>query len=343
MNSFNLSNRGTEIAVVGGGPSGAVCAIALARGGVNVSLILRDEPCRKGVELISGQARKMLERFIAADLWTRTKAVEVTETVSIWGDREPQTWNAIYNPHGAGMAVERATFDRALRDRAVAEGVRLLSGFNVQRVLRANASWQLNLVSRQGTQVVRAGQLILATGRNSADLLGRRPSLQANGLVLTASAASPTSASRYALHLELMQHGWWYALPHPCGGTFLGYCAASKHEGRARGTLEAILREKIRETCLMRSLARFPRRALRVQACATGTRAFESVCGPAWISVGDAAFSPDPLSGVGCEFAIASGCQAASCILSGGTIADLEEYRCMVHDLVFQHRRHGLI
>ena len=50
-------SQSIDVAVVGGGPAGAICALMLARGGARVTLMHWSGYAAGGIELVSGHAR----------------------------------------------------------------------------------------------------------------------------------------------------------------------------------------------------------------------------------------------------------------------------------------------
>ena len=55
-------------------------------------------------------------------------------------------------------------------------------------------------------------------------------------------------------------------------------------------------------------------------------RAYSRSAGPNWIAVGNAAFSPDPLSGEGLWFAVRTARAAAAVLLGSRSAADYQEW-----------------
>src|SRR6185295_6191251 len=144
---------------------------------------------------------------------------------------------------------------------------------------RSNGRWQIRLLSHNGTVELNAGQLVLATGRNARDLLGRTTSIRSERLAFTATVGSSSDAPRYAFHLELTERGWWYGLPHPIRGTFLGYCRARESQGRGRSSLASMFSRELSRTRLMRDLVCSNPEPLIVHGCVAGIGGGLPACG----------------------------------------------------------------
>ncbi len=137
--------RRAEVAVVGGGPAGAATATLLAREGVDVLLVdaqrfPRFKPCG---EFMSPQCLPLLDSLGAFDTLRDLGArpVRGMELVS-HGLRTRGRFVDIGRaqaPFEHGWALRREVFDSALLDNARAQGVRVLEGWRVRRLLRDGA------------------------------------------------------------------------------------------------------------------------------------------------------------------------------------------------------------
>ena len=70
-----------------------------------------------------------------------------------------------------------------------------------------------------------------------------------------------------------------------------------------------------------------------------GIRVFDKVIGENWIAVGDAAFAPDPLSGMGIEFGIESAAFAAQLLLREAPNIYLSDYENWICQYARQHQQ----
>lgn len=276
---------------------------------------------RTEVELVSGRCRRMIEEHCAG-FFHEASGVEVHRTVSLWGTSEPVTWNAIRNPFGAGVAVNRATFDAALLHAARVGGATILCPANVLSIERRNGSWRVHFRRRGDFEEVRAGRLILAAG-----LVGRRFVSQTTPGETSQIALMTTGNARDepdgALYLERVENGWWYALPR-IGGYFVGFCTKASLIRRRPATLRDFFVAELARTRLLTGFLSGHSLDLPIAGRSVGARGPGEVAGDGWIAVGDAAYAPDPLSGMGIEFAIESGRRAAVQLQTGDRFGSSE-------------------
>jgi flavin-dependent dehydrogenase len=288
-----------DVAVVGGGVAGAVCAAELARVGVSVALIHGGDRRETSVEALSGRARWRLHRLGLPTI----AGTELTETISLWDSDEPITRSTLLDPYGVAIAVERADLDRTLREAAVAAGAHLVCG-RAKAVEEAANGWRLHL----GYTTIGADQLVIATGTAGGSLVTRQSRWLSRETAWLCRAPGP-SAPR--LWIEGTDRGWWYALPGR-HDTFLGCCAESRR--RHRGDLRGAFLEALETTRLIAGLVPDRSALGQVWAAPASVRAYDRVVGGNWIAVGNAAFAADPLCGEGLRFAIETAIEAADVI-----------------------------
>lgn len=308
-------SQSMDIVVVGGGPAGAICALMLARGGARVGLIHWGGYAAAGVELVSGHARHLIERYSPDFFQKASLGVEVHETTSLWGTPEPITFNAMFNPWGAGVAVERPFFDRALRHLACTAGVSIIDDAKVMRIERSRDQWHLLMrsagtIADEGENHVSARFLVLATGRVAAQFVDRSPIAEPSGIALMTFLRTPSGGSAQSpgntLYVESTDNGWWYALPTRDGSYFAGFCTDRDEVKKRPASLKDFFVRALRSTRLIAPLLSTASGNLQISGRMAGVQVFDRMSGEGWIAVGDAAYAPDPLSGMGIELAIES-------------------------------------
>ena len=243
------ATRETDVAVIGGGPAGAICALALARSGISVTLVHWDGYAPSGVELVSGHSRQILEQD-SPGLFQRLPVVEIHETISLWGTGEPVTLNAMFDPWGPGVALERSLLDKSLRDLAYAAGASIAADTKVTHSERSDDGWRLLL--RRGemeSSLLNSRLVVIATGRVAGSLVERPPAPEPLHIALMMPlSAQDGSDQGHALYIESSDNGWWYALPAIGGGYFTGFCTRRDEVKKRQGSLREFFIQELRRT-----------------------------------------------------------------------------------------------
>ena len=309
--------------MVGGGPAGAWCAYLLARAGVQVTLVHWSGYAPGGIELVSGRARRQIEQHCPDFFQSAAPGVEIQETISLWSTPEPVVLSAMFNPWGPGIAVERTLFDHALRDLARTGGVDVRADAKVVGIEREDdAGWKLSLrLEEDKISSLRVEFVVLATGRAAISFFDRSAAPESSKIALMTSLPVRHDGPQQALYIEKAGHGWWYALPAQNGCCFAGFCLERDELKKRRGSLKEFYIEQLRGTKLLAPL--LPRTMdigdSHISGRMAGARPFGRTAGDGWIAVGDAAYAPDPLSGMGIELALESAGLGAGAVLEAMT------------------------
>jgi flavin-dependent dehydrogenase len=326
-----IAKGAADVAVIGGGPAGAVIALLLARAGVDVLLYEQSsyETLRLG-ETLPPSLNPLLRELGLWDHFEALHSIPSFETASAWGATEPANRSFLFSPHGHGWHVDRARFDRMLANAAEEAGARVLRGTRARAVSRSGSS---PLV--EADHPVCAGMVVDATGRAAriAKALGAERD-QLDALVCAARVFASTERPAGDTFIEAQPHGWWYASPLPEGRRVIALFTDARHAVRARLATTDGWTAALACTAHVRELAQGTTQGeVRMVSCAS--HELRPSIGPDWISIGDAALAVDPLSAGGVAFAFRCADAAAAALLGGDRLG----YQAFVADAARQYRK----
>jgi flavin-dependent dehydrogenase len=359
------------VAVIGGGPAGAVTAHVIAAAGHRVVLIGRAH--RRGPPL--GEALVPSARTILAELgllkaFTADGHRPSFGNESAWGSASVQRTDFIRSPYGHGWHLDRARFDAMLRESARAASTAVLEASRL-RAFRddGQGTWSLD-VEAPGTMTrTRSRWLVDATGRSRfiARQLGVRRIGDDRLLAFSALFRPGRGGDVDSLSfVESVEDGWWYtALLLSGARTATFFTDADLEAAHAARTGPGFLRGLATTLHVQTRLAAFGYEMVEgPQATDARASRLHRLQGTRWLAVGDAALCFDPLSSQGLLTALYGGLKAGQALVrelagDGGPLGEYEEamlqvyrhyeanrlhvYRCerrWPHGL-FWRRRHG--
>jgi flavin-dependent dehydrogenase len=313
------STRRFDVVVVGAGPAGAATAIALARRGLTAAIVERmAEPVARVGETLPPDVRRWLE---ALGVWHSFEIGDHHPAVgnrSYWGTADAADRHFIATPYGTGWHIDRRRFETMLLDAAVAGGVAVFAGRQLQAVSGDRDGWALRI-----PEALTARFLVDASGRAAtlARICGvERVSIdQLVGATtffrpLDDSLCHGTDPHGAFTLVEATPDGWWYSAPLPQRRLVVACMtdadiAASAALRGIEGWLAAARRTRAtRDRLDCYAVDAAPRLA------SANTSRLSSVIGESWLAVGDAAVSFDPLSSQGIVTALECALGAAGAI-----------------------------
>jgi len=292
-----------DVCVIGAGPAGLATASRLIEHGCDV-LILDRATARPGWggETFTGAIRGPLSAVGCWETFARAGHVTGYERQCEWGG-EPHAENALFQPEGPLWHVDRNRFDADLRGAVRERGAVFESYRKIESVSSENGRWGVALGHGR---LVRARYLVDATGRQRtlSRRLGARIESHDRLVGLTARVARDQSpVAIRSMLLQATPFGWWYAAPIPNGHVLVLFTDADLAPHGVR-----------RKLC--------PTAANSVFTDTAGAEA--------WLAVGDACASHDPLCGWGVHRALTNGLQAGDAIaslLATGNSSPVAKYR----------------
>lgn len=310
-----------QIAIIGGGPAGSACALALTRKGIRDILIVESgqyDQFRIG-ESIPPESRRLFRALGIHDSFVAEGHEPCYGSCSYWGSDKRGYNDTVLNLNGHGWHLDRRRFNQFLARQAQAAGVQLAAGTTFLASASHATGFRLQLGSSASRSTVDADVVVDASGARGL-FARQRGSSKVHGDALVCLAArfaleAGTQSVSKQTHLEAVEQGWWYAarlLDHTLLVTFYTDAATVKalglhqperwHAQLAQAPNTARLTQGAR--CVDEAIRSFPAPSYRL----------DQLCGENWLAIGDAATAYDPITSQGIMKSIANGMLAADAI-----------------------------
>jgi flavin-dependent dehydrogenase len=298
-----------DIAIVGGGPAGALCGERLASGGFHVTIfderLAWEKPCGGGL------THKAIEAYpFLLDGPHHKKIVRTAELISGGGHR------ARFEMSHPIVIYARMVLNGLLLDRAVAAGCTAVRS----RVTRVDTNgMQVRLIA--GGEEHRSDFVVLAAGARN-QLLPETTPLRALDLEVTLGYFVPTEEDVLKVKFLREFEGYLWSFPR-ADHLSVGICA--KMGQHRTQQLRRYLDEFVEEEKIRIDGARFYSHVLPSPEARTirGRR----IAGRNWAMAGDAAACVDPVTGEGLYYALRSGDLLAQALAEGQPLAYPERLR----------------
>jgi flavin-dependent dehydrogenase len=303
------------IAVVGGGPAGALAGALLAAGGRDVLLfdekLAWEKPCGGGVTYKALQQYPFLAEA-RSESNPISSSIEDCELISPSGQRV-----RFHMQHPVAI-FSRVALNGLLLERARRAGVEVRRE-RITRIARSGEDWQL--VTPQSEYP--ASYVMLAAGARNPFRSQFLSSVQPSDLMVTAGYFIPGRSSLMQIQFLKGITGYIWVFPradHVSAGI------ACKMGEIATAELRRMLEKWLAENGYDLENARFYSHILP----SFRTESFETlkVCGEGWAMIGDSAGLVDPITGEGLYYALRSAELCANALLAGRH----DQYRTLLEE-----------
>jgi flavin-dependent dehydrogenase len=307
-----------SIAIIGGGPAGALAGSILAQCGKNVLLfdekLAWEKPCGGGITY------KALQQYpFLADAGAQSNPIENCELISPSGQKV-----RFHMQHPVAI-FSRRELNGLMLERARQAGAKVHHE-RVNHVSRVNGEWQLVAAERE----YRASYVLFAAGARNPFRSQFLSPISASDLMVTAGYFIPGRGSLMQIQFLKGITGYIWVFPradHVSAGI------AGKMGELPTIELRRILEKWLEENGYRLQGARFYSHilpSLRAQSFVT-----LEVSGDGWAMIGDSAGLVDPITGEGLYYALRSAELCAEALLAGRP----QEYRASLEEEVLPELR----
>lgn len=302
----------TDVVIVGGGVAGLATAIRCHALGLAVAVV--DAPARHRPllgETLPPETRSVFSELGFWELF-ETHFQSLPGRVAVWGHHQPTFTDHAFNAFGPAWLAEPEKLRPMMAGVAEDLGVRIFSRAAIkQSEPRFEGQRRLTIATEKKVISLTATFTVGATGRRwSALKTGTDRHLAEDAMIGLVSTIGAPNDSHYGLPLvEASEHGWWYSVKLRDGRYVVAYLTDTDL------AKEGVTHAGSRRAFLNGRLAAAPQTAARTGGMISGeptvvaasTYWSTAIAGDHSLSVGDAAWTVDPLSGLG----LYSGCRAA--------------------------------
>jgi flavin-dependent dehydrogenase len=321
-----ISRDMLPVIVIGGGPSGSICARRLAARGHRVALFeKRTERRSSPLETCTPRTRLTIEAACGCAMPSDV-ATPLEGFWSAWGTADFEQMSFGFWQAVPGAVFQRTALDAWLLHQAERVGAVVYRGCQVIAGYWNGRTWSVKFRCGDVCETMDACFVVEAAGA-----LGRSPVQPStaryffdNLICLSAMTSCLTRTASFA-GVEACSSGWWYTADIGTRDLTISFFTdADLSPAKMRN---ALFCDALQQTIHIRQLMGASSIACRVKPVGCRTSIRNQIWRDCWLAIGDAARTIDPLSGGGVARAITDGVDAADAISIALTRSDFGPLR----------------
>jgi 2-polyprenyl-6-methoxyphenol hydroxylase-like FAD-dependent oxidoreductase len=296
-----------DVAIIGGGPAGSACAIALSLAGVKCVVVERSvKTDRKAGEIVDSKICIPLRQLGLWEKFASRGYLQSAGTSSLWGTEIVERSSSI-DPYGGSFFIDRRDLEELLLEEAAVAGANVIRGAAVRTARKLGGAWSLQASGGASSVTICSPILIEASGRGRA-IVGPADRRQIDSL--TAIIAYPDDLEKMPdqrFCIEATETGWWYAAVLPGRKKVLAFLTDTDLLPPGRTTREKYFTQCLGQTRLIQNRFGKTPASLKLKTVSAASSIRNTMNGDGWVSLGEAAATYDPLTGVGIYAALTKG------------------------------------
>lgn len=310
-----------KIVIIGAGPAGCSCAIALLNAGFTEVTIIdnaKDGKFHIG-ESIPPDMNLLLKQLDIYNSFLEAGHEPCYGSCSYWGSHLRGYNDSMLSPHGHGWHLDRSKYNQFLVDQSRKKGAKIIKEATYLESNRVENGYQIKYKKKQEDCVrLSANFVVDATGSKGVFAKDQGAykipgtSLMCVGIRFKNKGKREVSK---LTHLESVEHGWWYAARIP--GEYLlvtFYTTASLVKKLKLYSLKKWFQLLAESPNTWELLSQMEPVEGKIRGFNAESFCLNTISGKDWLAVGDTASTYDPITSQGITKATTQGARAAEII-----------------------------
>lgn len=310
-----------SVVIIGGGPAGCACAIALAQKGIRNVLILEAGNYDKFVigESISPDSTNLLKKLNVYADFLQEGHLPCYGTCSYWGDDRRGYNDTVLSPYGHGWHLDRNKFNLFLSNKAQQEGALLETNSVYQSHERkASGVTQVKYLNNGKLEQVLTDIIVDASGfkgvvaqENGSQKLQDKSLICVSRRFQLAKGNTVSSLTR----IEAVENGWWYGAKLPSDQMLIAFYTNKEELNQSSMHDTSTWMENVQKApSIIEGVALGEAIDNNIIGHYAPSYCLDKVVGDNWLAIGDAASAYDPITSRGIFKSLTHACFAAEVI-----------------------------
>jgi flavin-dependent dehydrogenase len=338
MKNFNLTY---DVIIIGAGVAGCATAIALKNqnSDLKIGIIEREIYSNKKIsigETLPPHASQQLQELGIWDGFVSKNFISSYGTSSAWGASELYTNEFLYSPFGYGWSLDRMVFDDFIVKEAEKRGILFFYKTSCIEPSLIGNKWSLKCNSESIELTIHTKFVVDASGKKASfsSKLGIKKNTQDQLIGIYKHYTIKSDTFKIGTCIEADANGWWYSTTLPNNKLVICYMTdndiASKMQLLKKNALDYLLSKTIHTSKRLTGTEK----STKPTTVAAHSHYLSSVIGDAWLAVGDAASSYDPISSLGIFKSLLMSRYASYAILNylDGDLSGLKKYQHIINE-----------